>query len=292
MNPVDMPAAEVDIDIDLVAALIESQRPDLASLPVALLANGWDNVSYRLGSERVVRLPRREIAVPLISNEAAWLPVLAPELPLPVPVPEFVGSPGLGYPWPWLVVPYLRGVPAAAAGELDYSRSAEQIADFLVALHRPAPDGYPINPYRGTPIQSRAPGVSDRLQLLDEDAREIVHRLWEESVAAPEHEGPPLWIHGDLHPGNVLVDAGVVSGIIDFGDITAGDPATDLAVVWSLLDPAQNEFWNSYGGDEALRLRARGWAIALGLAYLANSADNPVMDSIGRVTIEAVLNGD
>lgn len=119
----------------------------------------------------------------------------------------------------------------------------------------------------------------------------MVTRQWEVALTASQHPGRPVWIHGDLHPLNVLVEGGAVSGIIDFGDITAGDPATDLAIVWSLLASAQDHFWSVYGEDESLRLRARGWAIHLGLAYLANSADNPVMERIGRVTIDAVIEG-
>lgn len=291
MKPTDMPGAEVEIDADLVRALVESQYPDLASLPVTHLSNGWDNVSFRLGRDRVVRLPRREIAVRLIEHEATWLPILAPSLPLPVPVPERVGRPGEGYPWPWLIVPFLPGTPAAIADEVDHAACANLMASFLRALHQPAPPDHPLNPYRGTPLDAREEPLRQRLPLLDRHERDVVTRLWEESLASPVHDGAPMWIHGDLHPLNVLVENAVVSGVIDFGDITGGDPATDLAIVWNLLAPVQREFWSLYGGDEALRLRARGWAIHLGLAYLANSADNPVMAAIGRSTIESVVAG-
>lgn len=291
MKSSDMPAAELEIDVDLVKSLVGTQFPDLAEKPVTHLSNGWDNVSFRLGSDLIVRLPRREMAVPLVEHEATWLPILAPSLPLPVPVPERVGRPGEGYPWPWLIVPFLDGVPAAVADDVDRVACARLLASFLVALHQPAPPDYPLNPYRGTPLDDRDEALRQRLPLLDHHEQELVIRLWEESLAAPPHRGKPRWIHGDLHPLNVLVERGVVSGVIDFGDITAGDPATDLAVVWSLLSSAQQPFWFIYGGDEALRIRARGWAIHLGLAYLANSADNPVMEGIGRVTIDAVIAG-
>lgn len=291
MNPSDMPAAEVEIDADLVSALVASQFPDLSSLPVTHFSSGWDNVSFRLGGDRIVRLPRREMAVPLIEHEATWLPVLAPALPLPVPVPEHVGGPGVGYPWPWLIVPFLQGTPAAIAGDVDHTACANLVASFLKALHRPAPPDHPLNPYRGTPLEARDEPLRQRLPLLDRHERDVVTRLWDESLAAPPHTGEPMWIHGDLHPLNVLVEEGVVSGVIDFGDITGGDPATDLAIVWNLLAPVQGEFWSVYEGDEALRMRARGWAIHLGLAYLANSADNPVMAAIGRSTIDSVVAG-
>jgi aminoglycoside phosphotransferase (APT) family kinase protein len=289
MDPSDTPPAEVGIDVALVRALVGSQFSYLASMPITHLSSGWDNVSFRLGSEHLVRLPRRQIAVPLIEHEARWLRVLGPALPLPVPVPEHVGRPDEGYPWPWLIVPYLKGTPAAVAGDIDHAACARLLASFLLALHRPAPSDHPRNPHRGTPLSVRDAALRQRLPLLDRHDRDVVTRLWEGSLAAPEHDDEPIWIHGDLHPLNVLVDQGVVSGVIDFGDITGGDPATDLAIVWSLLSSAQEQFWSVYGDDEALRLRARGWAIALGLAYLANSADNPVMETIGRVTIDAVI---
>lgn len=291
MKPSDMPAAEVEIDVGLVRALVAKQFPDLATNPVTLLSNGWDNASFRLGPHLIARLPRREMAVSLIEHEFRWLPILAPTLPLPVPVPEHRGRPGEGYPWPWLIVPFLEGTPAALADHVDLSVCAPLLASFLAALHRPAPPDHPVNPYRGTPLAARDEALRERLPLLGRQERAVVTRQWEVALTASQHPGRPVWIHGDLHPLNVLVEGGAVSGIIDFGDITAGDPATDLAIVWSLLASAQDHFWSVYGEDESLRLRARGWAIHLGLAYLANSADNPVMERIGRVTIDAVIAG-
>jgi aminoglycoside phosphotransferase (APT) family kinase protein len=126
--------------------------------------------------------------------------------------------------------------------------------------------------------------------LPDEEA---VRRAWADALAAPVYHGPPLWLHGDMHPANILVASGHVSGIIDFGDITAGDPASDLSVAWMLLPPRwHEEFRAAYGGvAEDLWRRARGWAIALGVVFMAHSADNPQISGIGARAVAAVLAG-
>ena len=125
--------------------------------------------------------------------------------------------------------------------------------------------------------------------------RDTVLRVWDAALAAPGYGGPPLWLHGDLHPANILVADGQVSGVIDFGDITAGDPANDLSVAWMLLPlGCHDRFWSAYqaaGGrvGDALRTRARGWALNLGIVFLAHSEDNPVLLEAGRRTLSTVL---
>jgi len=286
-----MPAAEVDIDVALVRRLLDAQRPDLAGNEIIPLAFGWDNVSFRIGEGRVARFPRRGLAARLIDNEARWLPQLAPSLPLPVPVPEFVGEPTSGYPWRWLIVPFIPGEPAGTVDDIELAECAVQVGRFLGALHREAPPGAPSNPYRGVALADRDEAIRQRFESLgDLPARSRLVSLWNEAVAAPTFTDPAVWLHGDLHPQNLLVADGRLSGVIDFGDITAGDPATDLAVAWSLVPDEHETFWAAYlPGDSSLRTRARGWAIALGLAYVANSADNPVMEQIGECTLRAVV---
>lgn len=290
-----MPAAEVEIDATLVRNLLRAQRPDLADQPIDQIAFGWDNVSFRVGADLVARLPRRALAADLIANEARWLPELATRLPLPVPVPVFLGAAGQGYPWQWLIAPLLPGQPASTAVSIDYRACAESLGSFLASLHVSAPEEAPENPFRGVPLSDRDRVTRERLEILSDDvdiARLEV--LWEQALSTPQHSGELVWLHGDPHPGNFLIDDGRLSGVIDFGDITAGDPATDLAIVWSLLPSDHHEvFWLSYGNvGEALRIRARGWALSLGTAYLACSADNPTMATIGAQTIRAVLDYD
>jgi aminoglycoside phosphotransferase (APT) family kinase protein len=162
-----MPAAEVDTPSGLVRRLLAEQHPDLAGLTLEPAAHGWDNVTYRLGDELAVRLPRRALGADLIGHEQRWLPALAPPLPLPVPVPVRLGRPGCGYPWAWSVVPWLPGRPAAVAPPADPLAAAVTLGEFLGALHTPAPADAPVNPYRGVPLETRDGTVRERLARLD-----------------------------------------------------------------------------------------------------------------------------
>ena len=246
-----MPAAEVEVSADLVRRLLADQHPDLARLPVEFLANGWDNELYRIGDRLIARLPRRALGAEIIKNEQRWLPRLAPGLPLPIPYPERTGVPAFGYPYSWSVVPYLPGVPAAEDRSFDPAGAAAALGGFLGALHVPAPADAPANPFRGVPLADRAGSFAANLALLtghqDLLDRDAVLRGWGAALAAPGYDGPPRWLHGDLHPANILVNDGQVSGVIDFGDITAGDPASDLSVAWMLLPlSCHASFWSAY----------------------------------------------
>ncbi|MBL1065240.1 aminoglycoside phosphotransferase family protein [Streptomyces sp. 7-21] len=287
-----MPAAEVSVSAGVVRELLAAQHPDLASAPVEVMTNGWDNLVCRLGEELLVRLPRRALAARLVRNEQQWLPILAPRLPLPVPAPVRTGKPGSGYPWAWSVVPYFPGETAAHRAPGDARAAAETLGAFLAALHRPAPPDAPVNEYRGVPLARRADRVAGQLAQLDgRPEREAAARVWREAVAAPGWDGPPLWLHGDLHPANILVSQDRISAVIDFGDLTSGDPASDLCVAWMLFPPRERAvFRQAYGGaDDATWARARGWALALALVLMTRSADNPLMAGIGERTFAAVL---
>lgn len=284
-----MPAAEVEIDRSLVRRLLADQHPDLADLPLTELASGWDNVLYRLGDDLVVRLPRRAMAAALVANEQRWLGVLAPELPLAIPVPVRVGRPTDDYPWSWSIQPWIPGRAAGASPDLDLPVAARDLGRFLAALHRPAPADAPRNPYRGGPLAERIDATDKRLaRYADVLDTEDLRRRWERALAAPVWDGPPLWIHGDLHAHNLVADSGRLVAVIDFGDITAGDPATDLAVAWSVLDPPHHAVFRRAADsaarpiDDALWRRAEGWAVSVGLAILAHSADSPAMEAMAR----------
>jgi aminoglycoside phosphotransferase (APT) family kinase protein len=296
-NP--MPAAEVDVTPGLVRELLAAQHPDLARLPVEFLANGWDNAIFQVGDALLARMPRRLLGARIIAHEQRWLPVVAPRLPLPVPCPSRTGLPGLGFPYSWSLVPYLPGAPAvSAAGRwapLDLAAVAAAVGGFLRAMHVAAPPEAPENPFRGVPLIQREETFEANLALLratmTPETEVAVRRAWADALAVPAYGGPPLWLHGDLHPANILVRDGQVSGIIDFGDITAGDPASDLSVAWMLLPPGpREELRAAYGGVAGdLWRRARGWALVLGVVFLAHSADNPQIQGIGRRTLAAVL---
>jgi aminoglycoside phosphotransferase (APT) family kinase protein len=280
-----------------VGALLAEQQPDLASLALRLVANGWDNAVFRLGDELAVRLPRRALAAALIEHEQRWLPTLAPTLPLPIPAPVRRGapSPQHGYPWAWSVVHWFDGGVALDTPPADSRAAADVLGRFVAALHRPAPDDAPRNPYRGIALAQRTGLLHDAVRRLDSvvDGAAALER-WADLVTTPRWTGPPVWVHGDLHPANVVVRDGTVAAVIDFGDLTAGDPATDLALAWMLFPTdvdARGVFRDAAGvaADPDTWCRAEGWALALGLAILAGSADNPAFTDLGRRTVAAVL---
>jgi aminoglycoside phosphotransferase (APT) family kinase protein len=288
-----MPAAEVDVSPDLVRKLLHAQHPDLAALPIKLLANGWDNIIFRLGDDLLVRLPRRELGAQLVINEQLWLPVLAPRLPLRIPAPARTGRPAEGYPWPWSVVPFLPGELAATTPLADPQRAAADLGAFLSALHGEAPPDAPVNPVRGGPLATRNETVTQNMTALgDRIDRAKVQRRWDEALDTPPWSRKPAWLHGDLHPANILVRHGQLSAVIDFGDITSGDPATDLAAAWMLFTAPgdRDAFWDAYGkADDNTKARATGWALGFSLVYMAHSADNPLMAGIGHRLHATVL---
>jgi aminoglycoside phosphotransferase (APT) family kinase protein len=294
-NP--MPAAELDVTAGLVRRLLAAQHQDLAALPVEPLASGWDNVLFRVGDDLIARLPRRLAGVALLANETRWLPQLAPRLPLPVPVPLRAGQPGEGYPWPWSIVAYQPGTSAADGPPLDLVRAAADLGGFYGALHAPAPPDAPANPFRGVPLARRLENFDTNLATVaaqvDGDA---VRAAWSAALAVPAWDGTPRWLQGDPHPANLVVRDGRVGAVLDFGDITAGDPASDLCVAWMMLPGAHHgAFRAAYAaaGNGAASAdtwaRARGWALNLAIIFLAFSADNPWMRAIGERTLAAVL---
>jgi aminoglycoside phosphotransferase (APT) family kinase protein len=288
----DKPAADVAVDVELVRGLLADQHPDLADLDLVEHASGWDNVTYRLGDALAVRIPRREMSATLVEHEQIWLPVLAPRLPLPIPAPVRVGRPGRGYPWSWSVCPWLPGAPAMQQMPDDPLDTAERLGEFVSALHIAAPSDAPENPYRGGPLAARDVHMRARVAQLGElvDAPRVLAQ-WDLCLATPYWSGPPVWIHGDMHPGNVLVDGGRVAAVIDFGDITAGDPASDLALAWMFFGPQARRHFRAFVGavDDDTWTRARGWALCLAIVFIANSADDHAMARIGDATLGAAL---
>jgi aminoglycoside phosphotransferase (APT) family kinase protein len=285
------PKAEVEVDRLLLADLLADQHPDLAVLPIAPFEAGWDNVMFRLGEAFTVRLPRRAAAAQLIVNEQAWLPGLAPALPIRVPAPVRTGAPGRGYPWSWSILPFIAGRPADESPPAP--TEAPRLAAFLRALHQPAPAEAPPNPVRGVPLADRAPQVEDRLERLRGKTRIVegeIGAIWRRALAAPVAT-ERVWLHGDLHARNVLTASGELSGVIDWGDITAGDAATDLAAVWMLFEDAhaRRRALAHYDPDEALAARARGWAILFGAVLLDTGlVDNPRHAAMGAATLRRV----
>jgi aminoglycoside phosphotransferase (APT) family kinase protein len=284
------PSAEIEIDEALVRRLLREQVPDLAALPIRVVANGWDNAVVRLGDEWMARLPRRAAAATLIEHEQQWLPVLAPRLPLAVPVPTFCGRPTANYPWSWSIGPWLPGESAEAHPPTDQAHTVATLAAFIRAMHQPAPADAPENLFRGVALRSRADAVEQRATSLAAVIdRDRTLAVWATLSATPAWDGPPMWLHGDLHPSNMLTLGGQLSAVIDFGDLTCGDPATDLAVAWMMFDESHRaEFRAQAGIDSSTWRRAAGWALNLSLAYLTGD-DTTSMPGIGRRTLAAVI---
>ncbi|RMH69446.1 MAG: aminoglycoside phosphotransferase family protein, partial [Actinomyces sp.] len=231
------PPAEVTIDVSLVAGLLADQHPDLADLSLRPVASGWDNAAFRLGDRLVVRLPRRALAASHVVHEAALVPRIAAAVPLAVPVPVRLGGPGRGYPWSWSICRWIPGSDALSEAVHPTGQAADTLAAFLAALWSLDPRGAPANPWRGGPLTGRDAITRERLARVSTRHREdpaVLAAVWEAATAAPPAVGPGVLIHGDLHPANLVVVDGRLVGVLDFGDLTVGDPATDLVVAWSL----------------------------------------------------------
>ncbi len=285
----NMPAADVDIDEGLVRRLLDDQHPDLAHLPLTIVANGWDNVIFRLGSDLTVRLPRRQLAAELVANEQRWLGDLAPSLPIPIPAPLRFGLPNDSYPWRWSIGPWFDGEVAADVAFADPVAQAIRLGRFVAALHTPAPVDAPFNAFRGQPIGELRPRVAANTERLGAwiDGAAVATRF-DELADVDDWSSEPVWLHGDLHSANVLVRDGAICAVIDFGDITSGDPAVDLAVGWMLFDTAALDAFRSSAGaiDDATWSRAQAWGLHFAVLYLLHSADNPRFTRMGTHLLE------
>lgn len=289
------PVAEVKTDTALVEALLAKQCPSLAGLPVSLVENGWDNAIYRLGDSLVVRLPRRAFAAPLVENEITWLPIIESLVTLPVPQPVFAGRPDDDYPYAWMVAPWFDGPRALDLPAAQRTPFAEQLADFLWTLHVPAPAHAPINPVRGMSLAQEGPDTRARARIArEQDSAELLRR-WEAWSAAPEFDGVDVWLHGDLHPANLIVAVdGGLTAVIDWGDMTAGDPACDLATAWLTFDDEGRAIFRDrlmQGGatDEATWRRAQAWALHLGLIFAQECDEGSPLQGVGRHALAALL---
>ncbi|PVZ58509.1 aminoglycoside phosphotransferase family protein [Arthrobacter sp. H-02-3] len=290
----EMPRATVEVSNAVVQRLVRDQRPDLGDCPVARVANGWDNATFRLGDRLAARLPRRAEAVPLILHEQRYLPDIARRSPVAVPVPVHAGRPTSDFPWPWSIVRWVPGASAADVGRAGRAPAAQGLAEFLLSLHVPAETGVPVNPFRGVPLADRNAVLMERLGDHERYPQTAALRaVWAQACAAKVWDGPAMMLHGDLHPGNILLsDDGSLAGVIDFGDVGAGDLAVDLAVGWLMFDAGtRHRFMGAFGSavDGDTWIRARGWALILSTAMLSNSDDNPRMFRVGKFGIRQIL---
>jgi aminoglycoside phosphotransferase (APT) family kinase protein len=290
-----IPLAELTIDAVMVRELLFQQHSDLAELSLLAVSSGWDNAIFRLGEHLAVRLPRRELAAALVLNEQRWLPRLAAQLPLKVPVPLRVGVPQEWYPWAWSIVPWIDGETADVAPPDD--DQADVLGRFFEALHRPAPADAPHNPYRGVPLAQREVSFEERAAKLTGRCDAIDTRviaIWNEALAAQESTAS-TWIHGDMHPRNVLCARGRIEGIIDWGDIAQGDAASDLAGIWMLLPNLQarrRAMAACPTVSSATWARAKGWAVLYAAIFLdAALESDPGMVAMAKRTLERLKQG-
>jgi aminoglycoside phosphotransferase (APT) family kinase protein len=292
-----------ELTASLVRDLLRQQHPDLAELPLREVEGGWGNQMWRLGDELAVRIQRIKIEPDRQLKERRWLPVLAPRLPLPIPVPLRDGAPTQRFSKLWTVMTWVPGVPLDRAGITRGAQAADRLAAFLQALHVAVPDDAPVGSGRAAHPRDSTRGFEHFLTSLDAGAigsdAARVRAVWEDAVAAPVWQGPPVWAHGDLHPANVVVAEGTLAGVVDFGDLSVGDPAVDLAAAWVLLPAgAAAGFFTAYGqADDATIRRARGLAAlkSLFLMLMGQNGDRdlpggkPGWGPLGRAALDRVL---
>ncbi len=292
-----MHAGEVATSAGQVRRLVAGQFPAWAGLPVTPVPSaGTDNAIYRLGEGLAVRLPRVARAVPQVEKERRWLPLLAPRLPLAVPEPLALGAPGEGYPFSWSVCRWLPGASALDAALAEPARAARDLAAFITSLQGADTTGGPPagahNFGRGLPLAQRDGAVRSAIAALGAriDAAAVT-AAWEEALAAPLWPGPPVWVHGDLMAGNLLVTGGQLSAVIDFGGLGVGDPAVDLLPAWMLFSgAARAAFRAALGVDDAAWARGRGWALSVALIALPYYLHtNPGIVAQSWHTLRAVL---
>jgi aminoglycoside phosphotransferase (APT) family kinase protein len=270
------------IDAELFRRLVAEQFPHWADLPVTPVAvSGWDNRTFHLGPDMVIRAPSAEVYAAQVDKEQQWLPRLASRLPLTIPRPLACGEPGEGFPWRWSVYGWIVGDTAAAQPRIDQRRLATDLADFLAALQAidasGGPPAGPHNFFRGGPIATY-------------DDADAVRGIWSHALAS-RWAGPPVWVHGDIAPGNLLLRDGKLCAVIDWGILATGDPACDLAIAWSFFDgPARAAFRTRLAVDDETWARGRGWALWKALILATGvSKGRPREVADARRVIEAIM---
>lgn len=280
--------ARLTVEPALVRHLVSEQFPDWSDLPVEPVTDGgWDNVTFHLGTEMLVRMPSAAEYALAVDKEHRWLPVLAAQLPRPIPKPIAKGSPGAEYPFPWSIYAWLQGSPATVDQVADPVRFAEDLADFVAALRRVDTTGGPRpgkhNWYRGGTLRTFQGLLHSALTELDGHVdTDLAREIWQTATHA-RWNGDDRWFHGDLAQGNLLLADGHLAAVLDFGTCGVGDPSCDLAIAWTLLTADGRQAFRrrlSVGDDEWAR--GRGWALWKTLTVRANS-----LGDSGQVALDA-----
>ena len=286
----------IPVDAELVRKLITAQFPQWSELPIRRVAEeGWDNRTFHLGEELMVRVPSAYEYGLAVEKEQRWLPVLAPQLPLPIPEPVAQGEPGEGYPYNWSVYRWLPGEPASRETITDLTGFAATLADFLVALQAidvaDAPGPGLHNWFRGGTLLTYAAQLERDLETLADVIKvDVVSEIWRTALEST-WDGRSVWFHGDIATGNLLVRDGALAAVIDFGTCGAGDPACDLAIAWTLLTgESRAAFRDRLDVDPATWARGRGWALWKALSGYAGAVrDDQAEPIISRDVLDEII---
>jgi len=256
----------VNITAELASQLVREQFAQWGHLPVEpVLPGGHDNRTFRLGSHLAVRMPSHTRYEPQVEKEYRWLPYLAGHLSIPVTEPQAMGSPGAGYPLKWSVNRWLPGRPALYYTG-DKSALATDLASFLQSLWSIPVNAGPLagqhNFYRGGPLSVYDGETRQAIQVLEDPIDDgACRRIWEQALDSTWDQRP-VWVHGDVAPGNLLLDQGKLCGVIDFGCMGVGDPACDLVMAWTYFQGSSRQrFMDALPVDASTWNRARGWAL-------------------------------
>ncbi len=282
------------IDAELVQRLVSDQFPQWRQWPVVPVPHqGWDNRTFRLGDDLTVRLPSAAGYVAGIAKENSYLPLLAPYLPLDIPVPVATGRPTADYPFPWSVRRWLAGETVDQAAHVDRSMLAEDLGDFLVSLRRAPTAGGPLagrhSSYRGCLLGVYGDEVQAALVALPADVDVSACRdIWDVAQRSV-WTSDPLWFHGDVAVGNLLVEGSRLSAVIDFGTCGVGDPACDLVMAWTFFTgDDRSQFRSKVGLPGDAWQRARGWAMWKALIVLAGASAGVSRIEAGRILTEVL----
>lgn len=254
-----------DLEVAAAATLITAACPELAPVQIELLGQGWDNQVFLVNGDWAFRFPRRDEALELQANEWRLLPWLVDQLPLPIPKPVRWCEASAPFPWPFYGHRLLPGRTACTfrLNTQQRKRLVNPIARFLRCLHRvdvsaALAHGAVADSFGRYDLNKRRRQFSERLLVLERDGlfahRSDAEKLFDASWQAGQSAlAERAVVHGDLYVRHLLLDEdAALSGIIDWGDVHVGNPATDLALVWGFLPPDCHAAFSAvYGGIDA-----------------------------------------
>lgn len=247
--------------------MVAEQFPEWKNFSIAFLSdNGWDNRTFHLGDQMLIRLPSAAAYEIQVEKEQYWLPKLAPLLSLQIPIPIAMGRPGREYPWKWSIYKWIEGKSIASSEMFDCCEVASDLAKFLIAFQRLDATGGPLpglhSFYRGGSLNIYDNEVRKAIIIIENKIdSKVALEIWEMALASVWRE-KPVWVHGDLSAGNLLVQHGKLCAVIDFGQLTIGDPACDLAIAWTLFGSKSRDiFRRILSLDDGTWNRGRAWTL-------------------------------